>query len=64
MNTTTTTHRQVRTATRRTGTNFGWVGEVRALNNRAIATTAVYPTAGNAAEAAAKLAAANGWVAA
>ena len=50
---TTTTGRTVRISTTKTGTNFGHLGRISALNGRTIAfTEGVYPTTQNALEAA------------
>ena len=49
---TTTTGRTVRISTTKTGTNFGHLGRISALNGRTIAFTDVYPTTQNALEAA------------
>ena len=54
--TTTTTGRPVRIKVAATGLNFGYVGFVRALNNRTIAETDVYPTRQSARAAAMRLA--------
>ena len=55
MTTITTSGRTVRIASRTTGRNFGYVGEVKALNGRVIATTVSYATAETAEAAAAEL---------
>ncbi len=49
---TTSTGRNLRVTAAKTGTNFGWVGLIKAMNGQTIDSTPVYPTAKLAKEAA------------